>query len=514
MARDNFPKSVISTLRERVAHRCSNPSCRVPTSAPSSNAKVNSIGIAAHICAASPGGARYDSSMTTQERKSLSNGIWLCSNCSIDIDRDESSYSVSMLHNWKETAENLARKELGKKLPSASETIDTLTAALTGHPKNFIASAISNVHQATAKSLESLDTRFLIKTAYNDGDTSMAIYAKEDVSLTVNIDRENAKEYAEKHQQLVDHGKDLEISSSVLNIKGSKLFEELLEGNEGTIRISGKKLRATQKLWLVDKTTNQIETFEEIHGDLNVGTKTFSFSGSSCKDIFSFSYQDAYVVSRQKANVTISLCLDIWEGQNFNLLPFFQKLSSFFEKMATGWELFMSLEIDGITVFSSNGIDVSDWDYIKETHNILKYLNFCKIISNKFGLNLLYTSNISFSSDDFKYIADVVDTIEGRKTYNITNLISNPSCRLLVGNSCDNVKLLTNVKEPNFVKIVQDEGGEIELLGTKIKLPPKVISLHSVLPKIHSDIESLKEGDEVKVEWLPQENFKYSESYE
>lgn len=53
LARDNFSKAIIETLKARVAHRCSNPDCRVPTSAPSSNDKVNSIGIAAHICAAS-----------------------------------------------------------------------------------------------------------------------------------------------------------------------------------------------------------------------------------------------------------------------------------------------------------------------------------------------------------------------------------------------------------------------------------------------------------------------------
>lgn len=41
MARDNFPKKVIEKLRARVAHRCSNPSCRVPTSGPSSDNKVN-----------------------------------------------------------------------------------------------------------------------------------------------------------------------------------------------------------------------------------------------------------------------------------------------------------------------------------------------------------------------------------------------------------------------------------------------------------------------------------------
>ena len=147
MARDNFNKPVIEKLKSRVAHRCSNPTCRVPTSAPSNDDNVNNIGIAAHICAASPKGPRYDKSMTITERKSIDNAIWLCANCSIDIDRDEERYTVGFLKNWKEQAEKSARSELGKRLPSNNDTIDTVAIALTGFPKNYMANAISNVHK-------------------------------------------------------------------------------------------------------------------------------------------------------------------------------------------------------------------------------------------------------------------------------------------------------------------------------------------------------------------------------
>jgi len=93
--RDDFPKKVIEPLRARVNNRCSNPNCRVPTTGPTTdNEKVNNIGVAAHITAASPGGPRYDPSMRKEERKSIRNAIWLCSNCSIKIDRDPSKYSV------------------------------------------------------------------------------------------------------------------------------------------------------------------------------------------------------------------------------------------------------------------------------------------------------------------------------------------------------------------------------------------------------------------------------------
>ena len=149
MARDNFSKAVIEKLRARVAHRCSNITCRVPTSSPSSTDGVKSIGEAAHICAASPGGPRYDNSMTVEERKSIDNAIWLCCNCATDIDRDVSRYTVNVLKEWKEQAEELARLELGKKISSNNETIDTVAAALTGLPKNYGSSAESVVSETS-----------------------------------------------------------------------------------------------------------------------------------------------------------------------------------------------------------------------------------------------------------------------------------------------------------------------------------------------------------------------------
>ena len=129
--RDEFLPTIKKKLSERVALRCSNPNCRVPTAAPSDESfeGVNNIGIAAHICAASSGqGARrYDVTMTSEQRKSIENGIWLCANCSILIDKDEITYSVALLKQWKTQAEATAKAEHGQKLPSQIE-IDKIAA--------------------------------------------------------------------------------------------------------------------------------------------------------------------------------------------------------------------------------------------------------------------------------------------------------------------------------------------------------------------------------------------------
>lgn len=113
MPRDDFTKKTKKDLAMRVGYRCSNPDCRVATIFPSEgdSRKVSIIGQAAHITAASPGGPRYDSNMTSEDRRSIGNGIWLCNNCARLIDRDELEYTVTQLREWKVAAEEKQRIE-------------------------------------------------------------------------------------------------------------------------------------------------------------------------------------------------------------------------------------------------------------------------------------------------------------------------------------------------------------------------------------------------------------------
>ncbi|WP_422010921.1 hypothetical protein [Roseateles sp.] len=81
--RDDFKRDVIETLYRQVSGVCSNPDCMVVTTGPVltlAPEKSSNIGVAAHITAAAKGGPRYDPAMSSAERKSASNGIWVCHN--------------------------------------------------------------------------------------------------------------------------------------------------------------------------------------------------------------------------------------------------------------------------------------------------------------------------------------------------------------------------------------------------------------------------------------------------
>lgn len=109
--RDDFKAPVKKLLAARVGYVCSNPDCGALTSGPATDPSSSiNVGVAAHITAASPGGARYDPLLTEAERSAAANGIWVCEKCAKLIDADALGYPVALLQRWKVEAEDRAAK--------------------------------------------------------------------------------------------------------------------------------------------------------------------------------------------------------------------------------------------------------------------------------------------------------------------------------------------------------------------------------------------------------------------
>lgn len=118
--RDNFTDKTRTELAKRVAYHCSNPDCRTVTVGPKESEDGSVItGIACHIYAAAPKGPRANPELTSDERSSIDNGIWLCSSCSSLIDKDPDAYPPDLLLTWKRDAEQEARYNLEDNSPQS-----------------------------------------------------------------------------------------------------------------------------------------------------------------------------------------------------------------------------------------------------------------------------------------------------------------------------------------------------------------------------------------------------------
>ncbi|MDW3197469.1 MAG: hypothetical protein R8G66_34145 [Cytophagales bacterium] len=106
------------------------PSAEAPDS-------VNNIGEAAHITAAAPGGPRYDATLTAEQRKDISNGIWLCGTHARMIDRDVVTWTVAHLQEVKRRHEEIVLETIGipQERHSFKATIKKQSSSIT--PKEF-----------------------------------------------------------------------------------------------------------------------------------------------------------------------------------------------------------------------------------------------------------------------------------------------------------------------------------------------------------------------------------------
>lgn len=104
--RDDFSERTKLQIAKCAGWLCSFPTCRTPTVGATSDgeSEVN-VGTAAHICAAAPGGPRYDEKMSQEERSSAKNGIWMFRDHGKAIDSNDPEFTVERLREWKRQAE-------------------------------------------------------------------------------------------------------------------------------------------------------------------------------------------------------------------------------------------------------------------------------------------------------------------------------------------------------------------------------------------------------------------------
>lgn len=116
--RDDFNQKTKKLLEERAGNRCSKPGCGIRTRGASSDddGTIN-VGYGAHITAASPNGPRYEPTLTNEQRKHYSNGIWLCGTHAKLVDSDEAYFTVKELYSWKRAAEKRSFEEVVSSSP-------------------------------------------------------------------------------------------------------------------------------------------------------------------------------------------------------------------------------------------------------------------------------------------------------------------------------------------------------------------------------------------------------------
>jgi len=136
LVRDDFTQKTIDTIAKRAGYLCSNPECRSSTvGAAQGHDGIMNVGVAAHITAAAPGGPRYDLSLTQEQRRDQSNGVWVCQTHGKLIDSDSEYFTVEMLRGWKQAAEEQSFRAIVAAPQEARDQRPTPVAPNIGEPE-------------------------------------------------------------------------------------------------------------------------------------------------------------------------------------------------------------------------------------------------------------------------------------------------------------------------------------------------------------------------------------------
>ncbi|WP_139235484.1 MULTISPECIES: hypothetical protein [Comamonadaceae] len=471
MARDDFTKPTKNQAYQRAAGRCSNPDCRATTSAPVGEVDFSNVGVGAHIHAASPGGPRYLAAMTAEDRRGFGNIIWLCQTCSTIIDRDPDSYPAETLKAWKTSAEARALMEQGKRLPDEKDIYRMAAMAMGTRTPGFYPEAIGNVHKALVDQLEAVDPRFTVSTAYSGGNTTITVGAKETVSFSIKIAQESADLWRKGLQASIDEGREATLPLDGVVFEGSKLFDVLhKDADLASITIMPMARPAVLKIL-----APQIEPaiFETIGGQLTAGRKQIRFAGAGCGGLLDVELaftptnrNDVHSVS------TLTTNLKAWQGKEAANPPYLDVLINLLDAILDpSASVTFVLEVDGNQAAAGKFHIPKHIEAMNETLAFAHYARRARNVLRYLRKSAPIDIFESISTDDHLALARVSDIVEGKLSYQRSQITGSPT--MTVACTDGGKSLMEVVRNGEFSVLQQKEPASmVTIYGKQYEVPP------------------------------------------
>ncbi|TKR55334.1 hypothetical protein D7I39_10955 [Allopusillimonas ginsengisoli] len=410
-SRDDFSKATIVKLAQRVSYRCSKPDCRVPTIGPAHAGGITSIGTAAHITAAAKGGPRFDDSLTAEQRRSYTNGIWLCAIHGREVDSDDSRYSVSELLEWKSSAENFSHLQLGKPQPKEDDATKMLLMAATGSHGSIFPGAITKFHQAFQSVLNQMDPRFEITTQYGENGPIYKVSAKQPTSVTMRIRGDlRGENISKQFSDLVEHGLPVKLNDVQISIQDAPSLNEILGQREAGPLIWSQIPKAGEiRLRVISKDGRSISAFPPIPAEFRIGTLSGRLKSSAPRSLL-----DIEVIFERdiSGNILLTPHLDRWNGLDIRRLPNYDDMFELFVNLARGGSLGIRTLIDGQDVMQEAIIACSTEHTIRWNAIALEYTQAARSIAKHLDVNIQMRLSEIQTRPESNEVINTADTLE------------------------------------------------------------------------------------------------------
>ena len=243
--RDDFKETTKRIMASRVGYICSHPDCNAFTIGPSyeGEEKTSVIGVAAHICAAAPGGKRYDPSMSREERRSINNGIWLCETHARLIDTDETTYTIDVIKEWKRQAEEQASKRLA--------CIDYINNYFNNHGNDI--SALSEIMKNCIREGNYNILTFVLSNYNSDlGEAYNELVIRYKIFYCSYCDRNNLQKYVDEYIKLSRKDGINELAELFISLNLTAYLKQIIND------INKKELKEIAEMIISDQFTDKV----------------------------------------------------------------------------------------------------------------------------------------------------------------------------------------------------------------------------------------------------------------
>lgn len=510
-SRDDFSATTKRVLRERVGGICSNPGCRAPTFGPKGIDQAFHTGHAAHICAAAPGGPRYDEYMTREERRGFNNGLWLCSGCSLKIDGDSQSYPTTLLKEWKSEAEAEAKKAQGHR-PAAHDVKYLLQQALANQPKKLLASSISEAIHSETQVLKSLDPRFDVIPSLQRGMMSFELFPKETINTSWQFKPGAKSHYKAALISLIENGEELEFDLKDADIQGSPLLEKIFSEEEGRVVLKPQTVPATAQIFVRHQELDITDVLVMVEGKLVHGTKTATFSGAALGGCFNLSIPINLEGREKSCAFIVGASFESWEGKRLEELPYLAQLLRLYQKLVSIPELHVVIEIDGRKLWEAGFKSQEHVQHIRGTYDLLKLTSAARQVSLAFDSSVRWDSNKLADMSHPQEIFEAQSVLNGYMGADPSRL---PNKFIFTTSDSESLRVLRNFPEDKVLgfNCVDPLKKVLLLFGIPVFLPKRQLRVAGVFMSFKFGRK--EKSGEYKVEWnfRPAENFSMHMQY-
>lgn len=349
--RDDFSDVTKIELLVRAANLCSR--CHVFTiGSTDAGDRKNSIGVAAHICAAAsgPGAKRYDPNQTKAQRRHFDNGIWMCYSCSKLIDNEETFHTVAHLKEMKARHQIYVSRWVGIVPMAPFEAQHQIRAGIieatiflntkVGSPANFDVSAVVEGYE---QSINSIDPNFKVVVTATSGSVVHELlpiaHPAPEIQMVFNDDAIASADLA--WQNMIEVGESIHIPTNDFKFVGSKLFEylnEVIVG--GTLTLTPSKRRLETCIYFVsDEAEFELATTDSFMGK---GSRQFDIEGSALDGFFTYRY---FIHDRYKVDATYTFDVAGWLGQPINNLRHYHRIKKAYDFVVKYPKSIVSIEV-------------------------------------------------------------------------------------------------------------------------------------------------------------------------